>query len=280
MKNETLNPEFVTGDKIQELGEYTFNVEHCINENKNINVQKLIDDQIQEINKKMPNIIFVYGHDIKTFLQHINRISNPFKLITHNSDLGIFEEYNQYINNKIIKWYGQNNYIQRENIFSLPIGIARARWPHGNLSLLNSIINNNHRKTNLVYKNFDIGTNIQERTKVNFITERNKIYMSPHTTVEQYWANMAKSCFIISPKGNGVDCHRIWESLYLKSVPVVEKHIVLKQFEGLPILFIDKWQDVTIDFLEKHIYLLEKFNNIDNIKMLNMSYWKQKIIND
>ncbi|CAB4582174.1 unannotated protein [freshwater metagenome] len=54
---------------------------------------------------------------------------------------------------------------------------------------------------------------------------------------------MRKSLFIPSPAGNGLDCHRTWEALYLGSVPVVLK----KEFcgdETWPVHVVDSWEEL------------------------------------
>ena len=66
-------------------------------------------------------------------------------------------------------------------------------------------------------------------------------------------------------------------ALYLQSVPVVKYHEAFSQFKHLPILFIDDWAEVTVDFLRSKI---ENYINFDfNIPDLTLKYWRDKIIN-
>jgi hypothetical protein len=274
--------EFITGDNLEDLADYVFDIENfLVGDHGRIKTskseQQLIDEQISELNDLKPNILYVYGHDIKRFLPHLNRINNKFVLITHNSDLGILDEYIPYVEHpNIIKWFGQNNYIKHPKVISLPIGIARSKYQHGNVELLSNVSKNKDKQF-LVYKNFSIDTNRQERLKVDKITNDNGIFMLPATNHTKYLDFITKSVFTISPPGNGVDCHRIWESLYLKTIPVVQKHKCLEQFEDLPILFIDSWNDVTIDFLRDRVKYIDKFNQ--KIEKLSFNYWKNLIKN-
>ena len=99
--------------------------------------------------------------------------------------------------------------------------------------------------------------------------------MYPKTSNKEYWSQLASSCFAISPAGNGIDCHRIWECLYLRTVPIVLKHEALEQFKHLPILFVDSWEEVTISFLQSK---LNNFIDVDwNIAELDINFWKQII---
>jgi len=277
------NPdEFITGDNLEKLGDFLFDIGNYLygdhGRPKTFYTEKqLIDEQVQKINDLKPRIIYVYGHDTARFLTQLDNIHHEFVLITHNSDLGILDEYSCFVDNKkIIKWFGQNNYIDHPKVVSLPIGIARAKYPHGNVQLL-SEKSKLQEKNYLVYKNFSIETNLFERTEIDKITRANGIGMSPSVPHENYLDTVARTVFTISPPGNGVDCHRIWESLYLKTVPVVKRHRVLKQFEDLPILFVDSWNDVTVDFLRNNVKYINGLST--KLEKLHFSYWQNLIKN-
>jgi len=79
---------------------------------------------------------------------------------------------------------------------------------------------------------------------------------------------------VICPRGNGVDCHRVWEVLYLGRVPVVERSIAMSFFKELPILFVDDWSE-----LHNNDLMHEKYNNIkdNNTRMLDFNWWSNKI---
>lgn len=274
--------EFITGDNIESLGNFIFDVgNYLTGDHERIKThkseQQLIDEQIEEINIKQPNIIYCYGHDTYRLLNNIDRIKNSFKLITHNSDIGILPEFTKYIENeKIIKWYGQNNHIKHNKTVTLPIAIARKKYQHGDVNLL-SLLSRNTNKKYLYYKNFDIHTNTIERTICNDITTRNGILMSDRCSQIDYMTNISQSLFVISPPGNGIDCHRIWECLYLKTIPVVKYHSALEQFKDLPILFIDDWNCVTPDFLNNKKNLINDLKY--KINKLHFQYWKHIIVN-
>jgi hypothetical protein len=50
----------------------------------------------------------------------------------------------------------------------------------------------------------------------------------------------------ICPPGNGVDTHRIWESLLVETLPIVEKsHFTENLFSlGVPLLLINSWDEL------------------------------------
>jgi hypothetical protein len=55
---------------------------------------------------------------------------------------------------------------------------------------------------------------------------------------------MRSSKFVACPRGNGIDTHRFWESLYLGALPVILKGNRLSSQTDWPCLEIDSWQEV------------------------------------
>ena len=85
--------------------------------------------------------------------------------------------------------------------------------------------------------------------------------------------------FLACREGNGVDTHRMWEALYLRTVPIMERNKISKFLieANLPIIVLNKWSDLS-KFNEnklRKIYLSKKklFNN----KYLFQNYWKNLI---
>jgi len=223
-------------------------------------------------------VIYVYTHFLESFFNKFyEHLNNNTILISHNSDLGIYGNYLKYLEgNKIKKWYCQNREVYHPKLFSIPIGLANSQWPHGNQDLIESIREKNNVKDILVYKNFDIHTNSYERSLCNNITNNNGIPLSPPQTISDYWNTISKSVFIISPPGNGIDCHRVWEALYLRCIPIIKEHEAFSQFKHLPILFVKSWEEVTISFLHQQIKMFKNINF--EIPELKINYWKEKIL--
>jgi hypothetical protein len=276
---------YITGEKLQECVDHTIVLKgqfYADEQLKHTNCKYTYFEKNQNINS-LPNDIlnakslFVYTHILDFFFSKIYPLlKNPFVLVTHNSDNDINEQYKLYLNDtKIIKWFAQNVNYNHEKLSSLPIGIANSQWPHGNLNIFENIKNTKIEKTNLIYKNFEISTNIIHRNYVNAALSRNNIYMNTKKPYNQYLIDINQSFFNICPKGNGIDTHRMWESLYLGCIPVVDDCINNQNFKDLPILIVSNWNDVTIDYLKDNIL---KYKNIQfNYEKLNLNYWKNRI---
>jgi hypothetical protein len=282
----------ITGEKFQELAdvsialniESNYNSELVQTQLKNINTKCFVFDPDVSVTSipddiKYAKSVFVYTHVLPYFFNNIfPHIQGPITLISHNSDAGVDANMLTYLDSpKIKNWFCQNKYVTHPKLFSLPIAIANSQWLHGNLQSLRSIIDQNITKTELVYKNFSIGTNFSHRQQVDIETKENGFYMAPNTSFEAYLKQIKQSYYSFAPHGNGVDCHRIWECLYLNCVPIVPKSLpCFDDFKHLPIMFVDNYKQVTKEFLEKKIEEFYPFSKFD-LQVLDLFYWKNKI---
>ena len=276
--------QFISGERFQALADISFiplgngnGESECgfvKEQQRNNNYNVFYYDENTNTLPEMTGIkkVFVNTWTLNKFFKIIfPLLTESYIFISHNSDLGISEEHLPFLeSSKVIKWFSQNTYIQHPKLISLPIGLGNQQYPHGNLVLIESIIEANITKELLVFKNFDHNTNYTKRVAIDQITTANNIPMWPHLNQEEYFIRLAQSAFVISPPGNGIDCHRIWECLYFNTIPIVEEHICFTQFKDLPILFINDWSIVTEDFLRRE---LKRFNKT-NIPQLRLDYWK------
>lgn len=79
----------------------------------------------------------------------------------------------------------------------------------------------------------------------------NKIVNQSIDQVE-YFKTLPSYKFVISPEGNGIDCHRHYESLIAGCIPIVEDSSFIRQkYKGLPILYTKDYSEITTEYLEK-----------------------------
>jgi hypothetical protein len=82
---------------------------------------------------------------------------------------------------------------------------------------------------------------------------------------------MATFKFVISPFGTGLDCYRTWEALALGCIPIVQTSPLDCLYEGLPVLIVDEWSQVTEAFLnQKYEQMRQQQYNLD---ALSIDYW-------
>lgn len=67
--------------------------------------------------------------------------------------------------------------------------------------------------------------------------------------------------FCICPEGNGVDTHRLWEAIYVKTIPIViqSEFTDLLKKNKVPICMVDDWSDVDITKLNYSEYDITGF---------------------
>lgn len=69
---------------------------------------------------------------------------------------------------------------------------------------------------------------------------------------DNYYNVIGKYKFVICPEGNGIDTHRLWETLYSKGIPIVEyNELMEKKLQGLPILWTKDYSELTANYLEQ-----------------------------
>lgn len=94
-----------------------------------------------------------------------------------------------------------------------------------------------------------------------------------------YWQIHQHFSFEVSPHGKGLDCHRTWESLFLRTIPIVKSSSLdeLYQSEEFPVVIVNDWREITSDNLRKwHHEFSDRFDEA-LIKKLSVDYWQQKI---
>ena len=179
-----------------------------------------------------------------------------------------------------------------------PIGIAPQIWNDFDLNLLNKKENINE---NLCYSNIHPRnewhcrfipnerrreTILRKINRFNFIS-KGGLSSGQRQAIpfNDYFINLQNHKFSISPEGNGIDCHRHYETILAKGIPIIQKpneeysnkrwgvSSHMEKFEDLPVLWTEDYSELTSDYLE------EKFDEFletefDFLKMTK-SYWRK-----
>ena len=90
--------------------------------------------------------------------------------------------------------------------------------------------------------------------------EVNEQRVSYHT----FLSNLSNSKFMICPIGNAIDCHRNWEVLYMRRVPIMTRDPYLEElYKDYPVLFVDDYKDVTKELLIQNDDLFQRAQTMD-----------------
>lgn len=269
---------FIDGDFFESLADYSFGDMYSSNIGQpNYEILKSIFDTF-EIPK-----IFIETHRVGIlFRELMNFTERECIIICHNSDATFGQEILPYIPRNVKKLWCQNyNYVETEVVKSLPIGLERVRWfpDQKKQQSLFQMISTEIERTDLIYMNFNPSTN-SLRSKI-YEDLKNKDFLNFEMIGNggdymEYLINLKKHKFVISPPGNGIDCHRNWEALYLGCIPIVlSSHFTNNVFSDLPTLIVEDYSDLSCESLKK---IDKKFSEIkfDDYKK-NIGYWIEKI---
>ncbi len=229
------------------------------------------------------DIVFVRAAMLDAFFAHIHpNIVHRYILVSHNADTptpGKFLAYLQ--NDKLAKWFGQNPTIRQTDAFiPIPIGIANGYVK--NLGVVSHFkpysAEPNANKHYLLGMNFKPGTNKSERQSL-FNAFRSKPFcrdISSRSHVD-YLRMMHQAKYILSPPGNGFDCHRTWEALIVGTIPIVKSSCLDALLSDLPVLIVDDWPVVDEQFLHMRYEQMEQLFYTDGMKKITYAYWHERI---
>lgn len=227
--------------------------------------------------KNLSGCVYVKIDDALNFLKN-NKVK---KLVTHNGDYPIDQKYLNYLCN-VDMWFGQNVIEDNSKIKPIPIGLENDYVPNSiqKKNLLLSYINKEISIQKLLYINHNIGTNPTERNIPYQIFQTNQYITvepcSSFSNQNNYYKSIKEHAFMLSPPGNGIDCHRTWEILYLGRYPILKNVGKLKElYADLPVVFINKYEELTEQFLQQKLSELKTMRF--NYEKLKFKYWKKTI---
>ena len=174
------------------------------------------------------------------------------------------------------RWYATNNSSSDSRVLTIPLGMqtnCRAEC----IDVIKDVVKDPKLDTHRVYMNFNIDTYMSERfVTYHYLHEKPWITYEDRThDYTHYCKQIRNSRFVVCPRGNGYDTHRLWEVLYLGSIPIVRNHAAYEQFDDLPLVQIRNWSDLSEEYLEMEY---ERIMTGDwNFEKLSMEYWREQI---
>lgn len=270
--------DFISGENFNEIfpiliyNKSYSELPHFIKGNKNVIYPDHINTNIKDkLNKK--KIFYMKFECLDYFIKQIlPLVKAPFIVITHHSDYSSGKN-NVILNHPLlVKWYGENMSVISDKTEGIPLGLENRYHGRVDFRVIQKFKDLN--KSKLLYLNFSLKTNKNRKSVMDKLLKKG-FKKNAKLPWNKYIKDLASHKFAISPNGNGVDCHRTWECLYLGVIPIVTKSVEMSFFKDLPILFVDNYDLITEDFLNvKYKHFQERTFNLDK---LSLTYWKNKI---
>ena len=237
-------------------------------------------DQVLYINTQFKlnenDLIFCNSNFIESLFKELNKIDNlqNLKLITNQTDRIIDKKIFNTKPKCISEWYSINVNYDHKDLIPIPLGLAN---DYSKKNLLYDDYKNlsvNKDKQNFIYSNFQVNTNYFHRTKVINKLKGNPlvVFDNPNLEHNKYIENLMLYKFVVAPLGNGPDSHRIWETLYAGSIPIIFDSPTFTTLRELPHLLIHDISQL------KNLSINEKTNDERfNYDKLNIDWWINKI---
>ena len=252
------------------------------------------------------NIIFIRNGstnrctDLQIFADHLHLIRIPVILITTDGDRSMpsTHDYNKVINKLlssdiIIRWYTQNydKSIIHPKLTYIPIGfdLHTMRWlVNGSVSgkveyMIKSRIFalTNKRISGAIFCDAHLTVSHPDRLNMYDALSGNKNvhFLEDRISFTEITDTYNKYNFALSPRGNGLDCHRTWE-LFMAGIIVITRTSALDEMyikNNLPVVILNDWNELNDDLenkLERWFTVHKDKTNIANIMpRLTFDYW-------
>ena len=251
---------FISGNTFRSFAKFVIDVNH---------------DSIDTALIEDGDVIFVWNKLIGYFFEKIHpRIQHKYILITHNGCLSVPGKYASYLNSdKLIVWFGKNATLSHPKLIPIPVGLEGG----ADIEVLKKVINGTFTKDIFAYLNVSVKKDRgKERSQAaEILSCKNFCYKSNPKPFYDYLCDLARSKFVFSPRGSGLDCYRTWEAMLLDAIPIVKHSAIDSLYEGLPVLLIDDWNAITEEFLQKEYDRIQLQVSRQKFKMekLYADYW-------
>ena len=207
-----------------------------------------------------------------------------FIIFTNLEDTPIDEDIFDAIPDNVLCISAVNAIEHGGKVIPAPYGVQRDMFPRDNRidQLENAMtVNIDPSISKLLYVNHNDSSHVERvGLKGMFRDEQWSNVDEQRVNYYHFLLNLANHKFILCPRGNAIDCHRNWEVLYMRRVPVMKRDEYLEVlFKDYPVLFVDKYSDITKDLLLENEHLFQQAREMD-LTRLTLRGFFDNIINE
>jgi hypothetical protein len=208
---------------------------------------------------KTGDVVFCKIDEVTRFFEKLRLTRRLIILVTGEGDLPCDGFRQSFLPGNVTHWFSTNVTHAHPRVTALPLGLGS---PRSSTTLTASEIdaarNSGVVRDLLLYVNFRPDTNPSERLAThNHFREISSgsdwvSFEEPSGRGDnrKFLGQLVRHKFVLCPRGNGVDTHRMWESLIAGAIPVVKGSPAMEPFRDLPILFVDDFREVTRELLD------------------------------
>ena len=222
-------------------------------------------------------VIFCNGDKVEEFFSEYGKRVNARVLILGNSDRD-YSTFEYKIPDSIKVIFAQNLMFDDARFKCLPIGLENIRLAWNGFPELHKWNLQNEWKTNEMLIGPFRQTHVERLELNSFEKLRGPWrYLNARLHPQEYSSIASAFRFVAAPRGNGMDTHRFWETIYRGSIPIVKKSLWSKNLEYLdiPYLEINEWNPEEVVNAINEYPALEK--SAQEIQDLWWPAWKKRI---
>jgi hypothetical protein len=221
-------------------------------------------------------VFFIKSERLENSLLNLSDQTEDFVLIAGNSDRDFLINMPEMPRN-LRRLYLQNSFISDGDLIrTLPIGVENLRHSTNGLPrTLRAGIGFSEKRNQILLGPF--GATHSERAQIlDLGTHKDLVVSTQRVSPNEYSKYASTFRLVACPRGNGVDTHRVWETLYRGSIPIVIDNAWSRSLEylNLPIIRIPAWtKNHLLETLEKSAEFIPKLPQ--NLEFLWINAWEK-----
>ena len=223
----------------------------------------LFIDNIRLYNRRIEEVKPEDWPAVKAMMQKSNLLSlcsnftdMKFIIFTNLEDTPLDKHIFTCLPSNVVRVVAVNSVVFGHKVIPAPYGVQRRMSPSDDrIEILKSYMD---KETNKVPRSFrllyvGINENSHEERKgltQQFINESWATVETQRVDFETYLDRMWRCKFVLCPRGNAIDCHRNWETIYMRRVPVMKRTPFLEElYKDYQVLFVADYSEVTEQLL-------------------------------
>ncbi len=211
-------------------------------------------------------MIFCKIDEVPGFFERLRLTRKRVVLVTGEGDLPCDGFRQKFLPANVVRWFSTNVTAAHPRVSALPLGLGSPR--SGTTLRAGEIAERRQScqpRDRWLYVNFRPDTNPAVRGPAFQFFQSHPgrgdwvTFQEPCQRGENagFLDDLIRHRFVACPPGNGVDTHRMWESLVAGAIPVVLRSTAVEPFAHLPILFVKDYRELTRELLSEAFVRLQ-----------------------
>jgi len=252
----------------------------------------LFIDNIRLYNRKIEEVKPEDWPVVKAMMQKSNLLSlcsnftdMKFIIFTNLEDTPLDKHILTCLPRNVVRVVAANSVVVSDKVIPAPYGVQRRMSPSDDrIEVLKSHMDKESNKVPRSFRLLYVGVNENSHEERKGLTQQ--FVDEPWATVETqrvdfetYLDRMWRCKFVLCPRGNAIDCHRNWETIYMRRVPVMKRTLFLEElYKDYQVLFVDDYSEVTEQLLldNNQMFLDAQTQDLSKLDLNNFfEKWKK-----